>query len=42
MTLQEKCIEILTGMLKREPTEQEIGNVLTDANIVNRALIEMI
>ena len=42
MTLQERCVEILTEMLKREPTAQEIGNVMTDANIVNRAMIELL
>jgi hypothetical protein len=41
MTLQQKCVEILTDMLKRQPTPQEIGNVMTDANIVNRAIIEL-
>lgn len=41
MTLQDKCIEILTAMLKREPTAQEIANVMTDSNIVNQAMIQL-
>jgi hypothetical protein len=42
MTLKDRCIEILTEMLNRTPTPQEIGNVMTDANIVNRAISELL
>ena len=32
--LREKIITVLTEYLNREPTEQEIGNAVTDINIM--------
>ena len=36
--LETKVKELLTQYLNREPTETEVGNMMTDTNLVNQAI----
>lgn len=38
-TVEDHAVEILRDMLKREPTQTEIGNVTTDTNIMSQATL---